>query len=95
MQVAKTITVKCLSIGTLKLINFQFVPNEKLITFRCSKIWEHYSPIAMCLDIGTLKTVNFPFETNRKLMVLCVPILKHFRVFIFASAVHDQLLLFP
>ena len=26
--------------------------------------------------------MNFPFETNGKLMILGVPILKHFRVFI-------------
>ena len=36
----------------------------------------------MCLNIGTLKTVNFPFGTNGKLMVLGVPILKHFRVYV-------------
>ena len=49
------ITVKCISIGTPKLINFQFVPNGKLIIFRYSKIWEHYSPIIMRINIGTLK----------------------------------------
>ena len=35
----------------------------------------------MCSNIGTPKTINFPFGTNGKLMVLDVPILKHFRVF--------------
>ena len=29
------ITLKCLSIGTPKTINFPFVPNGKLIGFRC------------------------------------------------------------
>ena len=32
------ITVMCLSIGTPKIINFPFVPNGKLIIFRCPKI---------------------------------------------------------
>ena len=36
----------------------------------------------MCLNIGTPKTINFPFETNGKLMILGVPILKHFRVYV-------------
>ena len=35
----------------------------------------------MCSNIGTPKTINFPFGTNGKLMVLGVPILKHFRVY--------------
>ena len=32
------ITLKCLSIGTPKTINFPFVPNGKLIDFRCPNI---------------------------------------------------------
>ena len=36
----------------------------------------------MCLNIGTPKNIIFPFETNGKLMILGVPILKHFRVFV-------------
>ena len=28
-------TVICLSIGTLKILNFSFVPNGKFIIFRC------------------------------------------------------------
>ena len=59
-------TVKCLSTGTPKIINFPFVPNGKLIIFTCSRL-------------GHLKSINFPFGTNRKVMVLGVPILKHFR----------------
>ena len=35
--------------------------------------------------LGHLKTINFPFETNGKLMILGVPILKHFRVYIVIS----------
>ena len=46
-------TVKCLSIGIPKTINFPFVPNVKLIIFRYPKIWAHYSLITMCSNIGT------------------------------------------
>ena len=49
------ITVMCLSIGTPKIINFPFVPNGKLIIFRCPKIKAHYSLIMMCLNIGAPK----------------------------------------
>ena len=63
-----------------KIIKFSFVLNVKLITFKCPKIWAHFSLIPMCSNIGTLKTINFPFGTNGKLMVLDVPILKHFRI---------------
>ena len=31
-------TLKCLSIGTPKTINFPFVPNGKLTVFKCPKI---------------------------------------------------------
>ena len=36
--IEKMLTVMCLSIGTPKIINFPFVPNGKLIIFRCPKI---------------------------------------------------------
>ena len=65
----------CLSIGTLKTINFPFVANVKFIIFRCPKIWAHYSLIIMCQIIGTPKNHYFPFGTNGKLMVLGVPII--------------------
>ena len=77
----------CLSIGTPKVMNFPFVPNEKLIIFRCSKILAYYSRLMVCLNIGASKTLNFPFGTNGKLMVLGVPILKHFRVIIPGSPI--------
>ena len=34
----QTITLKCLNIGTSKTINFPFVPNGKLMIFRCPNI---------------------------------------------------------
>ena len=61
---ASIVTVMCLSIGTPKIINFPFVPNGKLIIFRCPKIWAHYSLIIMWLTIGTPKNHHFPFGTN-------------------------------
>ena len=61
------------------MINFPFVPNGKLIIFRCPKIWAHYSLIIMCLNIGTPKNHDFPFGTNENVVVLAVPIHKHFR----------------
>ena len=71
----------CLSIGTLKNINFPFIPNGKfIIIFWCPKIWAQYSLIIMCLNIGTPQNHHFPFGTNGKVVVLGVPILKHFRV---------------
>ena len=73
-------TVKCLLIGTPKIIKFSFVLNVKLIIFRYPKIWAHYSLVIMYSNIGTPKTINFPFGTNGKLMVLGVPIFKHFSV---------------
>ena len=36
-------TLKCLSIRTLKTINFPFVPNGKLMGFRCPNIEAKYS----------------------------------------------------
>ena len=32
------LTLKCLSIGTSRIINFPFVPNGKLMVFRCPNI---------------------------------------------------------
>ena len=63
----------------LNIINFPFVPNGKLIIFKCPKIWAHYSLIVMCLN-RIPNNHYFPFRTNGKVVVLGVPILKHFRV---------------
>ena len=46
----------------------------------------------MCLIIlEHLKSINFPFRTKGKLMVLDVPILEHFRVFILDLYLTDTL----
>ena len=39
----RCITLKCLNIGALKIINFPFVPNGKLMIFRCPNISAHYN----------------------------------------------------
>ena len=70
----------CLSIETPTIINFPFVPNGKLIIFRCPKVMAHYSLIIMCLNIGIPENYHFPYVTNGKVEVLGVPIFKHFRV---------------
>ena len=49
-----------LSSGTPKIINFPFVPNGKLIIFRCPKIWAHYSLVIITyLNPGTPKNNYF------------------------------------
>ena len=67
------------------MINFPFVPNGKFIIFRFLKTWANYSLIIMCSNIGMPNNHHFPFGTNGKVVVLGVPILKHFRVFLFHS----------
>ena len=48
-------TLKCLSIGTPKTINFPFVANGKLMVFRCSNIQVHYNKAVIYLNFGTPK----------------------------------------
>ena len=76
------IILKCFSFGTPKTINFPFVPNGKLIDFRCPNIQAHHNLAVMCLKFGTPKNDKFPFGTNGKSIILGVPILKHFTVYI-------------
>ena len=40
-------TLMCLSIGTPKTINFPFVPNGKLIVFRCLNSYAHLDSIIL------------------------------------------------
>ena len=84
VQRLNTINLKCLSIGTPKIINFPFVSNGKLMIFRCPNIQTDYNEAVLCLNLGHLKIMNFPFGTNGKLLFLGVPILKHIRVFVYA-----------
>ena len=46
----EVITLKCLSIGTPKIINFPFVSNGKLMIFRCPNIQTDYNEAVLCLN---------------------------------------------
>ena len=66
-------TLKCLSIGTPKAINFAFVSNEKLMFYRCASIQAHCNEIVIYLNFGTPKIMNFPFGTNGKFIIFRCP----------------------
>ena len=78
----------CLSIGTPKYNKFSICSKWKMYYFRCPKIWVHYSLIIMYLNIGIPNNHHFPFGTNGKVVVLGVPILKHFTVFLAVNSMH-------
>ena len=63
-------TLKCLSIGTPKAINFPFVSNEKLMFYRCPSI---VMRLESTLILGHLKIMNFPFGTNGKFISFMCP----------------------
>ena len=74
------ITLKCLSIGTPKAINFSFVSNEKLMFFRCPSIQAHCNEAVIYLNLGTPKNNEFSiWNKMENLLFLGVPILKHIR----------------
>ena len=50
-----SVTLVCLNIGTPKTINFSFVPNGKLMVFRCPNILAHYHKTVDCPKFGTPK----------------------------------------
>ena len=51
--IALTFTLKCISIGTPKIINFPFVSNGKLMIFRSPNIQTDYNEVVLCLNFGT------------------------------------------
>ena len=53
------ITLKCLSIGTPKIINFSFVSNGKLMIFRCPNSQTDYDEAVLCLNFGTPENNEF------------------------------------
>ena len=66
-------TLKCLSIGTPKTINFPFVPNGKLMVLGVP-IFEHIIIRLRCTQIlGHIKIMNFPFGTNGKFIIFRCP----------------------
>ena len=60
-------TLKCLSIGTPKAINFPFVSNEKLMIFRCPNIQAHYNEAVIYLNFGTPKNNEFSIWNKWKI----------------------------
>ena len=44
------ITLKCLNIGTPKIINFPFVSNGKSMFFRCPNNQAHCNEAVLCLN---------------------------------------------
>ena len=60
-------TLKCLSIGTPKAINFPFVSNEKLMIFRCPIIQAHYNEAVIYLNFGTPKNNEFSIWNKWKI----------------------------
>ena len=53
------ITLKCLYIGTPKIINFPFVSNGKLMFFRGPNIQAHCNEAVLCLNFGTPENNEF------------------------------------
>ena len=60
-------TLKCLSIGTLKTINFPFVSNGKLIVFRFPNVQAHYNDAVIYLNFGTPKNNEFSIWNKWKI----------------------------
>ena len=52
-------TLKCLSIGTAKIINFPFVSNGKSMIFRCPNILTDYNEAVLCLNSGAPENNEF------------------------------------
>ena len=59
------LTLKCLSIGTPKAINFPFVSNEKF--FRCPSIQAHCNEAVIYLNFGTPKNNEFSIWNKWKI----------------------------
>ena len=67
------ITLKFLSIGTPKTINFPFVPNWKLMVLGV-QIFEHIVIRLLCAWIlGHLKIINFTVWTNENFIIFGCP----------------------
>ena len=52
-------TLKCLSIGTPKIINFPFVSNGKFMVFTYLNIQVYYNVALLCLSFGTPENNEF------------------------------------
>ena len=61
------ITLKCLSIGTPKIINFPFVSNGKLMFFKGPNIQAHCNEAVLCLNFGTPENNEFSIWNKWKI----------------------------
>ena len=66
-------TLKCLSIGTPKIINFPFVSNGKLMIFRYPNIQTDYSEAVLCLHFGTPENNEFSIWDKWKIYYFRCP----------------------
>ena len=64
------VTLKCLSFGTPKIINFPFVSNGKLMVFRCPNIQAHCNEAVLCLNFGTPENNEFSIWDKWKIYYL-------------------------
>ena len=60
-------TLKCLSIGTPKIINFPFVSNGKLMFYRGPNIQAHCNEAVLCLNFGTPENNEFSIWNKWKI----------------------------
>ena len=60
-------TLKCLSIGTPKIINFPFVSNGKLIFLESPNIQAHCNEAVLCLNFGTPENNEFSIWNKWKI----------------------------
>ena len=58
-------TLKCLCIGTPKIINFPFASNGKSIVITCPIIQAHHNEVVLCLNFGTPENNEFSIWNNR------------------------------
>ena len=63
----KGTTLKCLSIGTPKIINFPFVSNGKFMVFTCPNIQAYYNVAVLCLNFGTPENNEFSIWNKWKI----------------------------
>ena len=60
-------TLKCLSIGTPKIINFPFVLNGKFMVFTCPNIQAYNNEAVLCLNFGTPENNEFSIWNKWKI----------------------------
>ena len=60
-------TLKCLNIGTPKIINFPIVSNGKFMVFTCPNIQAHYNEAVLCLNFETSENNEFSIWNKWKI----------------------------